>query len=83
MPTVRPVGEWNAPFIGLLRKREATDESTTERDFRKGSLLPFCASAVKKEPLLKQTMVLSNYSTYIIMGTKLICRIYSYKYETM
>ena len=41
MPTVRPVGEWNAPFIGLLGKREATDESTTERDFRKGSLLPF------------------------------------------
>ena len=44
MPTVRPVGEWNAPFIGLLGRREATDESTTERDFRKGSLLPFSAS---------------------------------------
>ena len=47
MPTARPVGEWNAPFIGLLGKREATDESTTERDFRKGSLLPFCASEEK------------------------------------
>ena len=67
MPTVRPVGEWNAPFIGLLRKREATeDESTTERDFCKGSLLPFSANAVKKEPLLKQTLVITNYSKALL-----------------
>ena len=46
MPTARPVGEWNAPFIGLLRKREATDESTTlqSETFVK---VPFCASEEK------------------------------------